>query len=65
MLVVRIFFELDMEVIAEVDLVFRTIRAGEYFEFLLGVESRRRRAVPVTFLVATTDWDAPNGFGTK
>jgi hypothetical protein len=25
----------------------------------------RRGAVPVTFLIAATDWDAPNGFGTK
>ncbi len=65
MLVVRIFFELYVEVIAEVDLIFRTIRTGEWFEILLGVESMRRLAVPVTFLVAATDWDAPNGFGTK
>ena len=65
MLVVRIFFELDVEVLAEVDLVTRTPRAGESYEVLLGVVSRRRRAVPVAFLVATTDRDAPNGLGIK
>ncbi len=65
MLVVRIFFELDVEVLAEVDLVARTSRAGELYEVLLGVVSRRRRAVPFAFLVATTDRDAPNGLGIK
>ena len=65
MLVVRIFFELDVEVFAEVDLVARTPRAGESYEVWLGVVSRRRRAVLVAFLNAATDWDAPNGLGIK
>ena len=65
MLVIRIFFELDVEVFAEVDLVARTSRAGELNEVLLGVVSMRRRAVPVACLVATTDRDAPNGLGIK
>ncbi len=65
MLVVLVFFELVAGVIAEVDLVDRTIRSGEQLLIFLGVSGTRRIAVPVTFLVAATNLDAPNGVEKK
>ncbi len=64
-LVVLGFFELDVGVIAEVGLVDRTIRLDECLLIFIGVKGMQRRAVPVTFLVAATDLDAPNGVGTN